>query len=469
MVFLFLISLFGVIFTSPVVVFSPLAVIVILAFLYNLKWPFYLLFFFIPLSWEQELSMGLGTDLPTEPLMVFLMGATFLLVLKNMKRLNAQIFLHPISLLLLAHYGWTWATSIFSEHLLVSVKFSLAKTWYITVFFLLSIIILREAERIRTLFKLVLIPLIVVTLIILFRHSQEGFSFESANFVMAPFFRNHVNSAALMSVMVPIAGYMVLTTKNVLLRYGFVFGLIILLLGAYFSYTRAAHISIILSVFVIPIVKWRLIRPILVIVMIAVVIFVGGLLENNNYLSYAPDYETTVSHSSFEDLVSATYEGKDISTMERLYRWVAGYGMVVERPWMGFGPGSFYNTYKTYTVTIFQTYVSDNPEKSGVHCYYLMILTEQGFIGLFIFIVLIGFALVYLESLYHRLKDRNDRWILMTTIMVFVVILLFQLINDMIETDKMGPFFFLCLAMGVILDLKNRNEPIYKNHSDGVV
>ncbi|HNA42789.1 MAG TPA: O-antigen ligase family protein, partial [Saprospiraceae bacterium] len=124
----------------------------------------------------------------------------------------------------------------------------------------------------------------------------------------------------------------------------------------------------------------------------------------------------------------------------------------------GFGPGNFYFNYKSYTVSSFQTYVSRNPEKSGIHSYYLMTLVEQGIVGLSVFMLLIFYALAKAEVVYHSLKDRESRFFLLSGVMSFVVILSLLLINDMVETDKVGPFFFLSLVIITNMDLKVQEE-----------
>lgn len=462
---LLLVTLLGVVLDFLPLVFLPLGVVFILMLLYNLKWPYLLLFLMIPLSWEQEFSNGFGTDLPTEPLMVFLLGATLLYYMRYMRDISSKVLLNAVSLLLLAHYAWTWIACFFSDNVFVSVKFCLAKTWYIATFFFLSIIMLRHEGMVRKVLKIILAPLVVVVAIILYRHSLEGFSFESANFVMAPFFRNHVNSAALMSVFLPFVVYLLITTKSIVNRAYYVGAILILLAGIYFSYTRAAHISIFLCLSFIPVVKWRLTKWGIGAAVIVAAIFISGLVEKNAYLDYAPEFEQTVSHQTFEDLVSATYEGKDISTMERVYRWVAAFHMFKDQPFMGFGPGNFYNFYKAYTVTTFRTYVSDNPEKSGVHCYYLMLLVEQGVIGLMFFLLLLCVALLKIEDLYHKVDTRRKRWFLLCLGMSMVTIILFQLINDLIETDKIGSIFFMSLACIVVMDLEVKGVKIFSKDS----
>ena len=201
------------------------------------------------------------------------------------------------------------------------------------------------------------------------------------------------------------------------------------------------------------IIRWRLTRYVLILTTIVVTIMVGLLAYNNRYLELAPNYERTVTHRNFENLLEATYQGEDISTMERVYRWVAGFYMSKERPVFGFGPGNFFPYYKSFTVKSFQTYVSDNIEQSGIHSYYLMVLVEQGYPGLFFFVLFTFFTLLKGENIYHYLKKPKDKQVVMTCLLSTIIILSLLIINDLIETDKIGSFFFINLAILVNIDL----------------
>jgi O-antigen ligase len=149
--------------------------------------------------------------------------------------------------------------------------------------------------------------------------------------------------------------------------------------------------------------------------------------------------------------------------MERVYRWVAGFRMVGQHPYMGFGPGTFYTFYKSYTVRSFQTYVSDNPEHSGIHCQYLMIGVEQGIIGTLIFMALCAVGLLWGEKLLQRLLQKqpteggqNRLQLVVTAASSFFIILLLIMVNDLVETDKIGSFFFMNLAWLVNIDLDTK-------------
>jgi O-antigen ligase len=190
---------------------------------------------------------------------------------------------------------------------------------------------------------------------------------------------------------------------------------------------------------------------------ICIVIGLAYLFTNNNYLDYAPNYYETIIHEEFGEHLSSTFEGKDVSSMERVYRWVAATKMFQDHPWMGFGPGNFYPYYKSYTVNSFETYVSDNPEGSTTHNYPLMLLSEQGIIGLAIFILLTIVIFVYGEAIYHRIKDEEQKKMTLTILLMMAMVYVNLLLSDMLESDKVGPFFFIGIALLASLDIQDRS------------
>jgi O-antigen ligase len=190
--------------------------------------------------------------------------------------------------------------------------------------------------------------------------------------------------------------------------------------------------------------------------LIAFFLFMGF---QNRYLYHAPDFTTTIQHHDLNAHLQATYGVKDVSNAERLYRWIAGVRMAKARPWFGFGPGNFYSSYKPYTVKSFTTYVSDNEERSTVHNYYLLSLIEQGLPGCIIFITLVTLVLYYGQTTYNKMPAGFDRSFLVAAYLCFVVILFNITANDMIETDKVGSCFYMCIAFIANARLKLLSMP----------
>ncbi|PHI20748.1 O-antigen polymerase [Lewinellaceae bacterium SD302] len=421
------------------------------------RWLFYGLILMIPLSTEVYFG-SLGTDLPTEPLMIGLSVIFILHFLRYGSTYDRRYFTHPLALLLYAHLGWIFLTTLTSEGFLVSLKFSLAKCWYIGAFFLMAERFVRSVKDIDRIFTLIFWPLLFVAVQSLIRHAMIDFDFQDQFKTIAPFMRNHVSYAGILAVMTPWLVHLygrkfgnskLSGSKLVAIGLGLLW-----LVAIYFSYTRAATVSLILAGGAYLVIRYGLLRPVLAVALVGVIGFSYSLVTDNSYLEYAPNYETTVAHKQFDELLAATTQLEDVSTMERVYRWVAAGHMIPYHPWLGWGPGNFVEFYKGYTVSSFVTYVSDNPERSGIHSYYLMTLVEQGFPGLAILLVFFFGILIYGEKLYASLTDPAARSAVMAAILSMIVIFAFQLINDMIETDKMGSIFFLNLAVIVSLSFR---------------
>ena len=436
----------------------PLAVIVATIAIVDFKKLYYLLVAAIPFSVEVYLPGGLATDLPTEPLMWILMGISLIYLFLNLSSLDFRPLKHPLTILLFFHLAWITTSMITSEQFLFSLKQLLAKTWYITVFYFLTIKIVKNDENsIKKIVYPTFFTLTIVVLICLIRHAALDFSFTDVNRIVGPFFQNHVIYAALPATFIPFAWYSSYWHK----RWSFswlliVLGILILLLGVQFSYTRTAYVALFMAVGANYIIRRRLMKITLITTVVVTILGTIYLIQNNRFLGLAPDYSKTISHQSFDNLLDATYKMQDISTMERVYRWVAAGHMIADKPWMGFGPGNFYSFYKTYTVNSFRTYVSDNPERSSTHCYFLMVWVEQGIFGL-IFFVLFNFgALLLGEKVYHEAKTIAIRRVGLMATLSLVIINGILIINDMIETDKIGSFFFISAAILVALDLKNK-------------
>ncbi len=429
----------------------PIGILGLVLILKDIRILYYGFFALLPFSVEVELGL-LGTDLPSEPMMLALTGIAFLLFLKNIKQISARVVYHPITVLIILHVLWILVTAIFSQYPLFSFKFFLAKLWYVIPFYFLGFYMLKTNESVNQVFRYSSVFLASAVGIVLVRHGLEGFTFDTSNEVVYPIFRNHVNYAAMVVSVIP---YMWARWSKNRSIWPFM-GIILMILGAYFSYTRAAHLCIFIMIGAYFVFRHNLGKYAMIASLICAVVMVAYFTTENKYLDFAPDFNKTISHDKFGNLVEATYKLEDISTMERVYRWVAGGHMIAERPLLGYGPSGFYHNYTKFTVTSFETYVSDNPEKSGIHCYYLMTWVEQGIVGMLLFLSLCVTIILVGERAYNRTIDNDAKKLIMAATLSTVSICALLLINDLIEADKVGPFFFFNAVVIAIYDLKSR-------------
>ncbi|MBK9152000.1 MAG: O-antigen ligase family protein [Saprospiraceae bacterium] len=409
---------------------------------------FYLIFAVLPFSVEFYFdNVGLGTDLPSEPLMMLLTAIAVPVFIRNRFAFDRHYTKDPVFILLILHFFWIAMTALNSGHPVISWKYTLAKIWYLIPFFYLPLVFLKEDYDIIKVYRIVSTLVFVSICIVLVRHAMEGFSFVASYEVVRPFYRNHVTYAAISVICLPFVWSYYASLKEGLARRFTILVLLIFVAGIYFSYTRAAILSIFIAMAAYHIIRRKWMKPVLGFGTLIAVIAIILLAWNNRYLDFAPDYERTVTHYEFDNLLQATYKLEDISSMERVYRWMAGIEMFKERPLMGFGPATFYSEYKSYVITSFQTWVSNNVDQSGIHNYFLMILVEQGIPGLIIFLLICYYLLIRTEKLYHTLENQRQKLLVMAAGLSIIIILAMSLINDLIETDKVGPFFFFNAAI----------------------
>ena len=97
----------------------------------------------------------------------------------------------------------------------------------------------------------------------------------------------------------------------------------------------------------------------------------------------------------------AAEAGIDASAMGRLYAWEAAFKMALDNPLTGVGLNNFYSNYFFYS-----------PHWDGlnhaVHSTWFGVLAETGFLGLTVFIILIGSLLITARKTLKQIKDNGN-------------------------------------------------------------
>ena len=97
----------------------------------------------------------------------------------------------------------------------------------------------------------------------------------------------------------------------------------------------------------------------------------------------------------------AAEAGIDASAMGRLYAWEAAFKMALDNPLTGVGLNNFYSNYFFYS-----------PHWDGlnhaVHSTWFGVLAETGFLGLTVFIILIGSLLITARKTLKQIKDNSN-------------------------------------------------------------
>ncbi|MBX9892022.1 MAG: O-antigen ligase family protein [Chitinophagaceae bacterium] len=412
----------------------------------------------LPLSTELAITDSLSLDFPGEPLLILLTGAVLLLLITRRFSLPVPVYQSNLLVLVLLHLFWIGITILFSREPILSLKYLLAKCWYVLPLVILPSAFLQRFRHWQQMALALCIPMLLVVVQSILRHAAHGFSFEGIKDTLNPFFRNHVNYSGMLVCLLPIGIGIYLLTDEQRKKRKLGIALVIAILGLILAYSRGAWVVAIAGLFVYWLIKRKWLMHALVMSSIVISLALTWLLQENRFLQYRPDFTTTIFHTDFTDHMAATLALKDVSNAERFYRWTAGVAMAAEEPLTGFGPNSFYLHYKPYAAQLFRTWVSNNPDHSTVHNYYLLLALEQGLPGLLVFLIILFVALYRAQYLFHRLQTRLYSYAAMIAGVMLSMIALLNTMSDLIETDKIGGLFWLCIGVIIALEGKLQEE-----------
>ncbi len=200
-------------YQNPIYLAMPLIVLMVGILFTDYTLLYYFLLIAIPFSTEVDLPNGLGTDFFSEPLLIILAVCVLSSWLLGQKPERSYI-MHPLIILLLIIFCWSIVTTLVSQNSLRSVKYVLAKSWYLLVFVFLTGHLLQNPATLRRFLYFFIGALGIVVSITLFRHILVGFSFALVNKIVSPFLRNHVMYGVLAAAALPYAVYISLHQKN---------------------------------------------------------------------------------------------------------------------------------------------------------------------------------------------------------------------------------------------------------------
>ncbi len=433
----------------------PFVLLIVCWALLNWKSLFYLLLFCIPISIDITIIDGkLSTSFPDEQMMwLFTLLFLFIAVTNKRWKLPEWFLRNTVTFIIALQFLWLIVAVLFSENLLFSLKYLLGQSWLMICYLLFPVLIFREKKDFIRAFWVFAVPFIAYTIFVFSWHATHHFGYWESNRVVLPFYMNHVDYSTALSMFFPLllTGFQ-LTRKNKLLERLIILALLVFFIAAIsVAGSRAAMLGILFALCIAfairkKIVNW--VMPVLYAFIIAAVVL---LVSNNRYYDYRPDMKYTATQQTFTETVVAMFQGTDMSSMERFYRWIAAVRMSQDRPLTGVGPNNFYDYYKNYAVTAFKTWVSRNEERSTTHNYYLFMLVEQGWPAMLLYALLIPAVLAQAQKTYHLAKDPFYKKVTMGLIMVFASGFVNNFFSELIDTHKIGAMFYIAVALLIVI------------------
>jgi len=398
-------------------------------------------------------SSSFDIAIPTEPMLFGVMILFYFKVICD-KSLDNRIIRHPVTYAIAFNLFWLLVTSVTSTMPLVSFKFLLARTWFITTYYILAIMVFRKFRSIPAFIICLASSMIIVVIYTLIHHLKFGLADqEAAHFVMGPFFRDHTSYGAIIAMLLFALGSMILCGGNTLLLRIFLWGSIILLtLALLFSYTRAAWISVLMASGVLGLTLLRIrFRYILIAGIIGVVYLIG---KRSEIISKMEQNRQISSVTLTEHVRSISNITTDDSNLERINRWNSALRMFREKPFFGWGPGTYMFKYAPFQRSHEKTRIStDFGDLGNAHSEYIGPLAESGLMGM-ISIILVGiFSLITGFRVYLGMKDRRMKIIVLGLILGLITYLVHGTLNNFLDTDKASAPFWGFIAIFVALDL----------------
>lgn len=417
---------------------------------------FFALAFLVPLSIPlRRLVPDLAFDFwfPTEPILVFLL---VMVILKSFKEgyFRKELMGEPVFLAMLFYLGWLLITVVTSQMPVVSIKYFFVRFWFIGVFFYLAYILFSQKfGNVRRFGLAYTVGLFCVALFSIIKQASRGLlDHKVAHGASAPFFIDHTSYGAALAFVIPLVIALALNESRRYLKvllWGvalfFTFALVL-------SYSRAAWLSLLLGGGV-----WLLIRLKIKFrtLLVTLLVLVAAFFTFQDEIMWRLERNTTDSSGNLTEHVRSVINIKsDASNLERINRWDAALAMFKQRPFVGWGPGTYQFEYAPFQLSRNKTIISTNFGTGGnAHSEYLGLMAEAGipavigFLLILVFILIKGFRLIQ-----HGGIERAERNMVIACVVGLVTYIFHGFLNNFLDTDKIAAVYWGFMAIIVAID-----------------
>ena len=455
------ISLYFVVRKDSYIFFAmPLVLCVMMLFVFSFEKVLLLIALATPLSINVGLAPGMTTSLPAELLLACSL-VIFIAKLIYERNYDLKLARHPLSIVIYIMFIWMIFTTVTSELPVVSIKYTLSRLWFVIPSYFMCAVLFKNPKNIDRFVWLYTAGLVIVVSYTIFNHARNGFSGDSAHWVMTPFYNDHTAYGAALAIYIILnAAYLFVpnikkSTKVVVLA---VSGL--LMFAIVLSFCRASWISLIASAMVLACVLLKIrFKYLATVGIILVGLFftfqqqIFDVLERN---------DQDASGNLVENIQSITNISTDASNLERINRWNSAIRLFEERPVFGWGPGTYQFVYAPFQESRNKTIISTNSGDGGnAHSEYIGALADMGFIGSLIVISLV-ITMVYTGlTTYKRAKNKESKVIVLAATLALIGYYVHGILNNFLDTDKLAVPVWSCMAIITSIDTYHADKENY--------
>ncbi|MGQ9619720.1 MAG: O-antigen ligase family protein [Bacteroidales bacterium] len=393
--------------------------------------------------------------IPTE---LFLTGILIIMIFKLFitKEIDRRILRHPVTLVSGAMLIWAMITSVTGTMLLVSLKNFIARTWFFIGFYLLATQIFLKPENIRRYFTAYITGMIPVIFWYISKMYNAGlFNQQAAYKSTLPFFNDHTALGAAIAFCIPVIIFFFFSGRKSLLRnIVLVFLLILFLFSFVISYSRAAWLSLFISIILVAVLGYGIRFKTIFLFSVIILLALNFSWQNIfNKISEVRHSSTSRVSKHIQSIANIT---TDVSNLERINRWKSAVRMWEERPLFGWGPGTYQFKYAPFQISHEKTIISTNYGEGGnAHSEYLGALAESGILGAVLYITLIFIAMTTAFKLARKMAAKPRKILVFALITGLSTYIVHGAMNNFLDTDKISALFWGMIAAIVATDINN--------------
>jgi O-antigen ligase len=437
-----------------------------LIFKFKLEKPIFLFtLLFVPFSVELEVITGLKVALPSEPLVAVLATATGFNLLLGQFDLKKLLF-SPMVIIAFLYAAVLMIMSFSSTMPVPSFKFSLVNISYLFSFLVLPSLLIRQGRlKVLHIIYMLTVAFCALTIYTTYNYLILGNIADVSAIVPQPFYKDHTIHSATLSLVAPIFILAPLYLKSNSLKWlicavGFAVFITMVVAGS-----RAAWMGFAAAMVFGTLVHFRVrIWHLLMVAIIGIglgVAFWGSIEEH----FFTNTMDSSAFDSSVEEQVkSLSNVTSDVSNLERLNRWKCALRMFNDKPYTGYGPGTyqfqfipFQLSYETTPISVFSAYGYKDGTGGTAHSEYLLALAEMGIVGgVIVFILMIGIVYVLVE---HKPKVTDVHyWLWIGLCVGLASFIVHGCLNNFLNSAGFGIIFWTLLSLVESQRIRNTIE-----------
>jgi putative inorganic carbon (HCO3(-)) transporter len=459
----------------PVFVFISLLSIAVIFSIHDYRPLFMMMIFSLPLSVNFQLSFSDASIIFPSELFVGLLSMIFFFrfaVGDKDASIDRSFLKHPITLCVFFYFAALLLSSIFSSMPLVSWKSLVVRFSYVAVFYFMSHVFFKTTKNYVSVFLVYGFSLLLVILYAISKHASLGLVKSNAAQSVSLFYNDHTMYSAAIAFVIPAFAALLLFPGTFHIRkiwkQVILIVLLLFLTGLYFSFCRAAWISILVASVVLLLLLMKVRFATFIFLLAGIIVYASFNYHELKNSFRQNKIDSNVKNAGFyEQARSITNITNDVSNGERLNRWSCAARMFRDKPVTGFGLGTYQFQYFPYQrkdemtrISVTSPYDIQQGHGGSAHSEYLLALAESGIFSFVSFLCLF-FTAFFTAIRITRSGDKTNRVTAIFVLLGLVTYFTHGLFNNFLENDKLAFLFWASLSILVTVDIqvkKNRGE-----------